>query len=444
MPGKEKMITAVSASEYLFSKLGSNASLLPLAVKDVANSTGLTAGSYITGKDVESKDRFIDEFGTQAIWLGGIPFFKKFTDLTFYKLLGIDPKFDVRNLKNKEILAKAIEKAPTEEIKQSIIKASKNPKYTKNLAIAKFAFSTAAAIVTYAGLTKFRQNYRLKEAKEKLKENNNNINTKTNLNNAALPVSQAFTPVHKVSKGKNISFSGSLQDFMFNPVKNLMILDGSITAERLASSQSKQELINYTIKEGGTWFFMYFAGSMIQKYLENKAKVPIKLDSMIIESNELKQAFKDKSIETSLNNYEKAITNTSKDIDIYNFIHENPDNFIVKMAKKTKLVKTVKNSDKIDTRAYIDINDFKNLKNDIEELYNKAPKNDIENYLKKVVKTKRIAVLKNIGICIGALGVAVPALMIAMRYILPNNREYKVMEMAKKENQQEKALSKTA
>ena len=82
------MITAVTASEYLFSKLGSNASLLPLAVKDLANSTGLTVGSYITGKDVESKDRFIDEFGTEAIWLGGIPFFKKFADLTFYKLLG--------------------------------------------------------------------------------------------------------------------------------------------------------------------------------------------------------------------------------------------------------------------------------------------------------------------------------------------------------------------
>ena len=439
------MIPAVTASEYIYSKLGSNASLLPLAVKDLANSTGLTAGSYITGKDVEGKDRFIDEFGTEAIWLGGIPFFKKFTDLTFYKLLGIDPKFDVRNLKNKDILAKAIEKAPTEEIKQSIIKASKNPKYTKNLAIAKFAFSTLAAIVTYAGLTKFRQHYRLEKAKEELKEKAKNKQPETKTSNLMQQkVPQAFAPVHPSKNGKNISFSGSLQDFMFNPVKNLMILDGSITAERLASSQSQQELINYTIKEGGTWFFMYFAGSMIQKYLENKAKVPIKLDSMIIESKELKQAFKDNSIKTSLDDYAKIIKDDAKEIDIYNFIHENPDNFIVKMAKKSKLIKTMKNSEKIDTRAYIDIMDFKKLKSDIEELYKKAPKENIENYLKQVVKSKRIAVLKNIGICIGALGVAVPALMIAMRYILPNNREYKVMEIAKKANQQEKSLSKTA
>ncbi len=439
------MIPAITATEYIYSKLGSNASLLPLAVKDIANSTGLTVGSYITGKNVEGKDRFIDEFGTEAIWLGGIPFFKKFTDLTLYKILGIDPKFDVRNLKNKEILEKAIEKAPTEKIKQSIIKASKNPKYTTNLAIAKFGFSTFAAIFTYAALTKFRQKYRLEEAKEELREKNKNkIEKFQSIYTQKVP--KAFSLVHKNNKqnNKDISFNGSIQDFMFNPVKNLMILDGSITAERLASSQSNQELINYIIKEGGTWFFMYFAGAMIQNHLQNKAKVPIKLDSMIIESKELKQAFKDNSIKTSLDEYTAKINKDAKDIDIYNFIHENPDNFIVKMAKKSKLIKTIKNTDKIDTRAYIDINDIKDLKLNLEELYNKAPKDDIEKYLKDVVKAKRGAVLKNIGICIGALGVAVPALMIAMRYILPNNREYKVMEIAKQENHKENSLSKTA
>ena len=161
--------------------------------------SGLTLGSYITGKDVESKDRFIDEFGTQAIWLGGIPFFKKITDLTLYKLLGIDPKFDVRNLKNKDILAKAIEKAPTEKIRQSIIKAAKNPKFTKNLALGKFAFSTVAAICTYTGLTRFRQNYRLKEAKEKLKQNSNR---KPPLQANILPqkTPNAFEGVHKDKK----------------------------------------------------------------------------------------------------------------------------------------------------------------------------------------------------------------------------------------------------
>lgn len=429
------MITGITSQIY--SILGSNTSLIPLAIKDIANSSGLTLGSYITGKDVESKDRFIDEFGTQAIWLGGIPFFKKVTDLTLYKLLGIDPKFDVRNLKNKDILAKAIEKAPTEKIRQSIIKAAKNPKFTKNLALGKFAFSTIAAICTYTGLTKFRQNYRLKEAKEKLKHNNAGQKQQTIYANTLPQKSpSAFEGVHKQKQDKNISFGGALQEFMFNPAKNMMLLDGAITEERLRNSQSKQEFINYTIKEAGTWAFMYFAGDIIRKHLENKSKVPIELDSRIIESKDLKNAFKLGTLKSSLddfNNLGSKLNRTPTDLDIYNFIHENPDNFIVKMGKKADVIKTLKKSEAIDTRAYLDIDEFKGLKANLEKLYNKAPADNIDEYLKQVIKSKRGAVLKNMGICVGALGIAVPLMMIAMRYILPNNKEYKVMEQAKKE-----------
>ena len=429
------MITGITSQIY--SILGSNTSLIPLAIKDIANSSGLTLGSYITGKDVESKDRFIDEFGTQAIWLGGIPFFKKVTDLTLYKLLGIDQKFDVRNLKNKDILAKAIEKAPTEKIRQSIIKAAKNPKFTKNLALGKFAFSTIAAICTYTGLTKFRQNYRLKEAKEKLKHNNAGQKQQTIYANTLPQKSpSAFEGVHKQKQDKNISFGGALQEFMFNPAKNMMLLDGAITEERLRNSQSKQEFINYTIKEAGTWAFMYFAGDIIRKHLENKSKVPIELDSRIIESKDLKNAFKLGTLKSSLddfNNLGSKLNRTPTDLDIYNFIHENPDNFIVKMGKKADVIKTLKKSEAIDTRAYLDIDEFKGLKANLEKLYNKAPADNIDDYLKQVIKSKRGAVLKNMGICVGALGIAVPLMMIAMRYILPNNKEYKVMEQAKKE-----------
>ena len=429
------MITGITSQIY--SILGSNTSLIPLAIKDIANSSGLTLGSYITGKDVESKDRFIDEFGTQAIWLGGIPFFKKVTDLTLYKLLGIDPKFDVRNLKNKDILAKAIEKAPTEKIRQSIIKAAKNPKFTKNLALGKFAFSTIAAICTYTGLTKFRQNYRLKEAKEKLKHNNAGQKQQTIYANTLPQKSpSAFEGVHKQKQDKNISFGGALQEFMFNPAKNMMLLDGAITEERLRNSQSKQEFINYTIKEAGTWAFMYFAVDIIRKHLENKSKVPIELDSRIIESKDLKNAFKLGTLKSSLddfNNLGSKLNRTPTDLDIYNFIHENPDNFIVKMGKKADVIKTLKKSEAIDTRAYLDIDEFKGLKANLEKLYNKAPADNIDDYLKQVIKSKRGADLKNMGICVGALGIAVPLMMIAMRYILPNNKEYKVMEQAKKE-----------
>ena len=161
------MIPAVSAK--IFSTLGNDKSLVPMAIKDVANSCGLTAGSYITGDKLEGKDRFIDEFGTQAIWLFGIPTYKKIIDYTLYKALKIDPKFDVRNLKEhrKGLLEKSLEFADN-SIKNSIKAGMENTKFTKNLAMGKFIVSTALTIGSYWGLTKYRHKYTQKAAKKEI------------------------------------------------------------------------------------------------------------------------------------------------------------------------------------------------------------------------------------------------------------------------------------
>ena len=50
----------------LTSTFGDHSNLIPLFTKDVVNSTGMTAFSYDAGGKIEAKDRFIDEFGTQA------------------------------------------------------------------------------------------------------------------------------------------------------------------------------------------------------------------------------------------------------------------------------------------------------------------------------------------------------------------------------------------
>ena len=91
------MIPAITASS-IYSTLGNSNSLVPMAIKDIANSVGLTAGSYITGDKLEGKDRFLDEFGTQAIWLFGIPAYKKIIDFTLYKALNIQIHADINYL----------------------------------------------------------------------------------------------------------------------------------------------------------------------------------------------------------------------------------------------------------------------------------------------------------------------------------------------------------
>ena len=441
------MIPAINASS-IYSKLGNNNSLVPMAIKDVANSMGLTAGSYITGDALEGKDRFLDEFGTQAIWLFGIPVYKKLMDLTMYKALKIDPNFDVRNLsKNRsKLLEKSIEYADS-SIKESIKEAVKNPKYTKNLAMTKFIVSTALTIVSYAGLTKYRHYKTKKDAeKEILAEMSRQKQSDKDVFSFEDKQPEEFKDLKLCKQTKQPSFTGGIQDFMYNPVKNLMILDGAITAERLAESRNRQELIGYAIKEGSVWAFMYFASKPIQKFLENAAeknkKTPasIDLDARVIESKELKDAF----LDGSLTNSSKKVLSLITDEELLDFIHNNPDDFVVQMAKKSDVLPVIKNAtqaDNVDYRKFIDLDEFKGVAEKLTKLQNKfeefknanVKEKSLDAFLDNVKKLKRRSILKNMGACIGALGILAPAIMIAIRKLDKNNNAFQVKEDLKKE-----------
>lgn len=446
------MIPAINASA-IYSTLGNPSSLVPLAVKDVANSLGLTTGSYIIGDKLEGKDRFLDEFGTQAIWLFGLPVFKKITDLTLYKALKIDPKADVRLLDTPEILDKAIELEKDAKLKKSLEKLKTSPKFSKGLALTKFGIATALTIVSYTMLTKYRHKQTKEAAKKEilaehakqakaLKQTKDN-NLRTTFGEFIKNAEENDT---KDTTQPKVSFTGgnivsALKDFMFDPVKNLMIVDGSITTERLSQSRNGQEFIGYTIKEGATWAFMYFASKPIQKYLEKQAlekhNKSIDLDARVIESNELKNAFTNKSVvEESLKNFPKNAT----DVEIYEYLHKNPDDFIVKMAKKCDEIPTLPKSELIDTRKFIDIGNYEG-KTGIKGVYAKienllkqynASGETAEEFLSKVKSLKRKSVLKNLGACIVALGIAVPAIMIAVRYI-SGDKDFRVKEDLEKE-----------
>lgn len=459
------MIPIITASK-IYSILGNNNSLVPLAIKDVANSAGLTAGSYIVGKEEEGQDRFIDEFGTQALWLFGIPAYKKLIDVALFKTMGYDPKIDVRTLKNKDIFEKAKEFAHNKEVKSAFEKVAKNQKTFKGLTFAKFAASTLLTIGTYGALTHYRHKYTENSIREKLLAQ---MNAKSKTNNTPTPYPlpltkpEAFKGI-SVNNNENeqaskkdpstLAFKGGLSDFMFSPVKNLMILDGAISGERLLTSRSMQDFLGYSIKEGSFWIFMYFAGQKIQKHLEKTAETKhqksIALDARVIESDELKKAFHDKSLKKSID----AFANCKTDVEIYEFINKNPENFIVKMAKKSDIVKTVgsnenlfvklarktglakklENADVVDTRAYIDMDEFKGIAKKLEKLHAQYENSGetLDNFLGGVKKLKRASVWKNMGSCIFALGLLAPAIMVGIRY-LRQDKEFQVKEKIEKE-----------
>ena len=402
----------------IFSTLGNPNSLIPLAVKDVSSTTAITASSFLTGKE-EGQDRLIDEVGTQIIWLMGIPAFKWLFDKTIFKAYGLDSKFDVRNLKDKDVFEKIKEYAPTDDIKKNIEKIGKKQSVFKNVALYKFFFATGATIASYIGLTRAKQAYTENKIKQNLiKEFNEN---KEKENNSTI-------------KQENPSFKGLgeiVKNFAFSPVKNMWILDGAITGERLADSRSPQELAGYSIKEGLYLFFMYYAGGKIQEMLEKRADKKyhksIGLDARVIENGKLQKAFVDGTIKKSLEAFEKI--KDKKDADIYEFLHKNPDNEIVKVAKDSDIISMLGKTDKIDTRKYINLNDIKSTYEKIDKLYKQfleatSKGETADTFFKGVKNLKRHSVITNIATCIFALSVVTPAAMLVKRLLGKDNSEF--------------------
>ena len=447
----------------VFSTLGSPVSLVPLALKDCANGAGMTAASSVTSKD-EGADRFIDEFGTEAIWLGGIPLFKKISDNTLFKAAKLDPKYDIRNFKNQDIFQKTIEWAPSEKIKNDIKKIGENKKTFKNLNIAKFLLSTVLTLGTYNLMTDLKQKYTHGKIKKKLikQQEEQSISLMNNkgetsdkikdLNFQNLSALRNKKTDKNGEQSNNPNFTG-IADFMLNPVKNMYVLDAGITTERLIKSRSPQELTGYTLKEGGFLFFMYYLGQKVQSHFEKTAdkkhNKSIALDSKVIEDNNFKRMFSDKSIERNLKDFSKIKTDT----ELYDFINKNPDNAVISAAKQSDIISTYKkpkkpyqifkkaeDTGKIDTRKYINLDKVREVHSNISRLYNqyKTSNQSSDEFFKDVRKLKRGSVMKNIGSTVFALGFVLPSIMLADRLLRSGNKEFAVEKKIKEQLEREK------
>ena len=426
----------------IYSTLGNPNSLIPLLVKDSAQTVGMTTGSMLTGKE-EGHDRLIDEVGTEFIWLCAIPEFKKLYNSTIYKAFKLDSEFDVRNFKDKEIFKKIKDFAPTDDIKKNIEKLGKKEALGKNLALYRFFFSTGMAIASYIGLTKAKQIYTENKIKKNLIAVYNAKKAKENNNNSA-------------KNNEEPTFKGVgdvVKNFAFSPVKNMWILDGAITTERLVDSRTPQEFAGYAIKEASILCFLYYAGGKIQKALESRAEKKhnknIALDARVIENGNLQKSFENGSVKKSLESFKAVID--SKDVDLYEFIHKNSENDIIKAAKESHIIsmyekpkkwyeifKNTEYTDKIDTRKYLDLDEVKDVYKNIEKLYSQytdALKSGetSENFFKQVKKLKRGSIITNIGTCMFALGVVTPAIMVAKRLIGKDDAEFQTKKEIRKQ-----------
>lgn len=432
-----------TTSTRIFSVLGNEKSLITLGVKDLGTVAGMTAGAYIAGKAVEGKDRFMDEVGTSIIWLCGIPAFKWIIDKTVYKVAKLNPNIDVRLLEkeNKGIL-EAAKKHSSAAIKASLETAEKNQKLFKGMFFTKFIASTALTLGAYFGLTMFRQKHTEKCIIKELKAEEEQ---------KKLQEKQA-----EKQKSKNPNFGLNMnfvKQFVFDPVKNTQIIDGGITTQRLAESRNIQDFVGYAIREGGFLVAMYVVSKQIQQHMEKKAAVshrPIDLDIRVLQDEEFKKSFANGSIAKELADF--AVKGT--DAEIYESLFTKDENLIVQMAKKSDIITTAKDSDKIDTQAFVDINEIKGytnkkgkytpgFKDKIEALYKEFKKSDkkAEDFFNEVIKLKKGSIVKGIGTSMGILGIIIPGIILLSRLMKEDNKEFRVKTELKEKMRKEKIVA---
>ena len=434
----------------IISTLGNKESLIPIMVKDGVDSASLTYKSFKEGGKVEGIDRAIDEFGTQAIWIGGIPFYKKLIDWTAYKFAKINPDVDPRIIANKEYSQWAVENAKgimsnskTQTVKDAISDCLVDGgKKAKNLFKGKIIAATALTLGTFFLLTKTKQkktkNTVIKDMKKEVLQKNTTFKGNTPSIFKEFEDEKTTTSF----KGGKMTLQALSDAIMFNPVHNMKIIDAGITTERLACSRNKTEFVEHAIKEGSFLFFLYKFGGIIEnainKFAANKLKTPIDLSIDVLMDNNFAKALKNGSIASDVAKVPLASTLTDK----LNFIANNPDNILVQAAKKSKIVSTVKDAtgnSVVDTSKFIDMDAISQLAKDLTNIDDKFKLSNAtaKNFVNKAQWLKVGSVMANIGISCLFLGYLIPKAVYKYREYKTGTTKFHVAEDIKNNNKKD-------
>ncbi len=422
------------------SGLGNNSdSIAPLVAKDVISDCTLIHTYKKEGGQDDVREKAIEEFGTGALWLFGIPAFKFLVDKTIYPLLGLNSNLDPRILNNKDGKFDFLKKiACDEEQKVFSTLADKakilnkfelpftNKQMYKGVYVGKFLASTFLCAFALTKLIKYKQ----KTTDNRIKRDIQNKKSRLKMQSFSGQESLYSAFIKKDNK-KNISFGNFMpavgefaSDFMFNPLKNTSILDAFIAGTRLKEGR-KGERGEIGLKEAFQVFFIYGLAKPIQKAFEfagKKLKLPIELDPKVIFDSKLKEKLAESNGElVKLKNSGNLLK------DIYSL---DPKGSLVDILAMNGTIPVVRDNNgikNISTFKPIDENDVKKALKNVENL-SKAISS-----IKKIKVFKTFAVLGNVAIAIWAMGVLQPKINIWMRKKLNNgdNRNPAIVQQEK-------------
>lgn len=430
-----------SITSSVFSTLGNNtSSIVPVAIKDIVSSAGTVHYFSKNGdKEHDGREKFIEEYGTEAIWLLGIPatkaLYNKLAKFSGNKSVVVDP----RNLDDDYI--NHVKKYATEKQTEILEAAQKNLKKAKALSSLRFFTTTAMTIGALVGLIIFKQKGTEEKVKEKVQKQElaqqELIRQKTKQSKSYMMFTSSPS---KNKENKSVSFKGATESltnaFATNPMLNQILLDFGITGARVGTHR-EGELGEILLKEGTLIGMIYAGGKIIQTGLEKFALtfgLPIDLDNRVLDSNSLSNAFKNNKLQNDINEFKKLtegfdfknLTPEQKTI-FLNFATKNKNNIMVKAAKNSGYIPLEKTkgklfgllgkkyTGKIDYTKYIDLKEIAGLKDKLENLLKHTEGKDLTAFLKKLKNTKRASIAANIALSCLTLGVVQPLLILKYR-----------------------------
>lgn len=399
----------------IISAIGNNSSVYPLIVRDCGIEVPTKIALTYNQNKKESKgiaylaarERFLDEYATSAVWLGGIPFVGWIAN-KYIKARGLNPDVNLKLFKEDQGIQgidyninKFKDLAP--DAVKDLVKAKENKKLFEKLLAAKFIASTTIPILfmgfilpklIFASSAKKIQNLREKEA-QSLK------------NNAQV----SFLQKDRFYKSKDVNFTGSwiTKAANFSAQDKMAVTDGGYAVGRIATARNKNERYDLSFKMAGMMFLNFVAPKWIEKGL-NKIS-GISLDPVMLADKDFMNQIKEGKLQ---------VPKSDSANDLLDFVDniQNKDTYFIKYAKKFEKIKMLENGIR-DPREYVDLKKLGNFRNDIELFSQKLLKaENIDLFIKKAKFAKSANIITNVALSSFLLAYVLPKAQFAFRKLV--------------------------
>ena len=398
----------------IISAIGNNSSVYPLIVRDC----GIEVPAKIlltynqNKKDdkeiayLAARERFLDEYSSSAVWLGGIPLVGWLRN-KLIKAKGLNPDVNLK-LFNEEKDIQGIDfnikkfKDIVPDAVKDLIKAKENKKLYEKLLAGKFIASTAIPILTMGFILPKIIFASSAKKIEKLRQENQSKKTKNPIN---------FTQKDRFYKSNTTSFTGSwiTKAANFSSQDKMAVTDGGYAIGRISTARNKNETIDLSFKMAGMMLLNYVAPKWIEKLL-NKI-TGVELDPKILA---------DKEFLSQIQNNTLQLPKSDNAKDLLEFVDDtkNSKTLFVKYANEFEKIKMLDNGIR-DPREYVNIKNLAKFRNDIEKFAQKAAtQKNIKSFIKKAKIAKSANIISNVTISSFLLAYALPKAQFAFRKLV--------------------------